>query len=32
MEWLFLSKVLITIPCLIVVVALIEAFLDYVDI
>jgi hypothetical protein len=31
MEWYFLSKLLITIPCLIVVVAVLEVLLDFVD-
>jgi hypothetical protein len=31
-EWLFLSKILAAIPCLVVVVGVIETFLDYVDI
>jgi hypothetical protein len=31
MEWYFLSKLLITIPCLIAVVAALEVLLDCVD-
>jgi hypothetical protein len=31
MEWYFLSKLLVTIPCLIVVVAVLEVLLNCVD-